>query len=179
MLKSGVPIGIAAGWLWGIAPTAILALDQKFEDLSASVEVAPVFSVSLDNAHLAFGLVGPKTTKVIGEGRYYNQVTCRANSGRPWYLKAQLLFLKQVGGGTSMDPSSLKWKLVESTGSARPLHADFSPFAADPVLVYASDGDDTRGQEAVLRFQYSLTTPLDVPAGNYVGEVIFTMAESP
>ena len=179
MLKWGVPMGIAAGWLWGIAPTATFALDQKFEDLSASVEVAPVFSFSLDKSHLAFGVVGPKTTKVLGEDRFYNQVTCRANSGRPWYLKVQLLSLKQTGGGTSLDPSSLKWKLVESTGAARPLHVDFESFASDPVVVYTSDGDDTRGQEVVLRFQYSLTTPLNVPAGNYIGEVIFTMAESP
>ncbi len=172
-------IGIAVGWLWWGGPQAAEALNQQFEDLSASVEVAPVFSFSLDHPHLAFGVVGPKATKIIGESGFYNQVTCRANSGRPWYLKAQLLSLKQVGGGASLDPSSLKWKLADSTGSARPLHADFEPFTSDSVLIYSSEGDDNRGQEVILRFQYSLTTPLDAQAGTYVGEVIFTMVETP
>ena len=172
-------LALAVGWLWWGVPQAAEALDRKFEDLSASVEVAPVISFVLDNPHLAFGLVGPRTTKVLGEGRYYNQVTCRSNSGRSWYLKAQLLSLKQMGGGTSLDPSGLKWKLVESTGAAGSNPADFQPFASDPVLVYASQGDDTKGQEVVLRFQYSLTTPLESQAGNYIGEVLFTMAESP
>ena len=178
-MRWSLRVSLMLGWLWGIGPTAVEALDQKFEDLSASVEVAPVFSASLDTLHLAFGVVGPKTTKIIGEGRYYNQVTCRSNSGRPWYLKGQLLFLKQMGSGPSLEPSSLKWKLVDSTSTARPQHVDFEPFSPDPAIVYTSQGDDTRGQEVVLRFQYSLTTPLEAPAGNYIGEVIFTMAESP
>ena len=162
-----------------VAAQAAEALDRQYQDLPASVEVAPVFSFSLDHPHLAFGVVGPKATKIIGEGGHYNQVTCRANSGRPWYLKAQLLSLKRMEGGAPLDPSSLKWKLVDSTGSARPAHVDFEPFASDPVLVYASAGDDNLGQEVALQFQYSLTTPLDTAAGTYIGEVIFTMAETP
>lgn len=180
MRRDAPCIVLTLGWLWlGGLPSAE-ALDQKVEDLSASVEVAPDFSFSLDNPHLAFGVLGPKMTKVLGEGRYYNQVTCRSNSGRSWYLKAQILSLKLMGGAVaSLAPSSLEWRLVESTGDAGTSRGDFQPFASDPVLVYTSQGDDNLGQEVVLRFQYRLTTPLDTPAGTYLGEVIFTMAETP
>ena len=157
------------------------ALDETYEDLSASVEVAPVFSFSLDRPLLSFGLIGPNATAILGEGHFFNAVTCRSNSGRPWYLKAQLLSLKHLDSGFVLPPNSLKWKVVGSTSSAQPVGnpGTFQPLAADAVLIYIGQGDDLKGQEVVLRFQYSLTTPPEAPAGNYVGELIFTMAESP
>ena len=68
-----------------VCPTlASHALDEKYEDLSASVEVAPVFSFALDNSNLAFGQLSPNTTAILGEGNFFNQVTCRSNDGRAW-----------------------------------------------------------------------------------------------
>lgn len=157
------------------------ALEEKFEDLSASVEVAPVFSLSLDNPNLAFGPINSEGTAVLGSGRFFNEIRCRSNSGRPWYLKAHLLSLRHLESNASLPPASLKWKIVESTGQAEPMMdaAEFQAFATDPVLMYASQGDDDRGHEVTLRFQYSLTTEADTRAGNYAGQVVFTMAESP
>lgn len=164
----------------GVASLA-RAIDERFEDLSASVEVAPFFALSLDNPHLAFGPISPESTAVLGSGRFFNEVRCRSNAGRAWYLKAHLLSLKHVETQSRLSASSLKWRVVESTGAAEPVggRAEFHPFAEEPLLLYASQGDDARGQEVVLRFQYSLTAPTDVPAGSYAGEVVFTMAESP
>ena len=157
------------------------ALEEKFEDLSTSVEVAPVFSLSIDNPNLAFGPISSEGTVVLGSGRFFNEIRCRSNSGRPWYLKAHLLSLKQLESNTALPPASLKWKTVESTGKAEPIgdRTAFHAFAAEPVLLYASQGDDDRGHEVTLRLQYSLTTATDTQAGHYAGQVVFTMAESP
>jgi len=156
------------------------ALEQKTEDLSASVEVAPVFSLSLDNPNLAFGLIGPDTIKVLGEGRYFNEVRCRSNSGRPWSLKAHLVSLSVLEKDYALSRSNMKWNVAEHTGSAQPLgKSNFQPFSQDPVLIYTSLGDDNRGKEVILRFQYSLSVPADAPAGEYIGQVIFTMVENP
>jgi hypothetical protein len=150
------------------------------EDLSASVEVTAVFSLSLDNPNLAFGLIGPGKTEVLGQGRFFNEIRCRSNSGRTWYLKVNLISLRLLEKEYFLSPSNLKWKVVESTGSAEPLgRLEFKEFSEQPVLIYASDGDDNRGKEVILRFQYSLSSPADAPAGNYVGQIIFTMSESP
>lgn len=160
--------------------TEATALEEKVGDLSVSVEVAPVFSLSLDNPNLAFGLVNPGQTKTLGEGRFFNELRCRANSGRVWYLKAQLVSLKVLGKNYSLSPSYLKYRIVDLQGSAKDYaRLGFKEFAEQPLLIYTSQGEDSRGREVVLRLQYSLTSAQDAPAGNYVGQIIFTMAESP
>lgn len=155
-------------------------LEQKTEDLSASVEVTPVFSLSLDNPDLSFGPVKSGETKVLGQEHYFNELRCRFNSGRPWYLKAQLLSLRGLRREYPLANSHLKWKVIGSMGYSEALAKDaFKEFSDQPVLIYSSQGDDNRGKEVILRFQYSLTIPLNAPADNYVGQVFFTMSENP
>lgn len=156
------------------------AMELKMEDLSASVEVVSTFSLSLDNPNLAFGLITPGQTKILGEGRFFNQVKCRSNSGRPWYVKAQLLSLRSAQRPYSPPLSNLKWKIGQTSGSNRTVaQYDFQAFSDAPVLIYTSMGDDNRGKEVELGLQYSLALPPDAPAGEYIGQVVFTMAETP
>lgn len=160
---------------------ASYALDEKYEDLSASVEVAPIFSFALDNSNLAFGQLSPNKTAILGEDHFFNQVKCRSNNGRAWYLKAQVLSLRHLDSNYVLPVSSFQWKVVDSTGATEPVggRSEFHPFTAEPVLIYVGQGKDAQGQPVILKFQYSLTTPPDAPAGTYVGEVVFTMTESP
>jgi len=162
-------------------PGEVQALDERVEDVSVAVEVAGVFGVEVSQPHLTFAEVSPGATKVLGEGHFFNQVTCRSNSGRPWYLKAHVLSLRHAQGTVELPVSHLKWNVVESTGASEPAggRSAFHPFAEQPTLVYASHGDDQRGREAVLKFQYSLSTPPAALAGTYVGQIVFTMAENP
>ena len=44
--------------------------------------------------------------------------------------------------------------------------------------MYTAQGDDMKGRPVYLRFRYRLTSPLDAPAGSYVGEIVFTMTEN-
>ena len=157
------------------------ALEQKIEDLSASVEVAPVFSISLDNPHLVFGLVGPGKTKILGEENFFNELKCRSNSGQTWYLKVQLVNLRLLEKREySLPASNLKWRIVTSSACAEPKgRLEFQEFSEQPNLIYMSKDEDNRGKEVVLRFQYSMTSTYDIPPGNYVGQIIFTMAETP
>ena len=156
------------------------ALEQKIQDLTASVEVVPVFSLSLDNPNLSFGMIGPGQTKTLGEGYYFNEVKCRSNSGRNWYLKMQLTSLQLLGKEYHLSTPSLKWKVIGNTGSAEPVgKMRFEDFSAQPILLYASLGDDNKGKEVALKFQYQLALSADAPAGTYVGQIMFTLAESP
>ena len=156
------------------------ALEERFDDLSASVEVAGVFGVDVTQAFLTFTNVAPAKTTVLGEGRFYNQVKCRSNAGRSWFLKAQLVALTHTNTDRALPASSLKWKIVGSTGSGSSIGTvDFQPFSEQPETIYESRGDDHRGREVVLQFQYSLTPPPSTLAGTYVGKIVFTMAENP
>lgn len=155
------------------------ALDEKISDLSVSAEIAPVFSLYLDNPNLSFGLISPGQEKILGEGRFFNEVRCRSNSGRTWQLKAQLNSLRLLEKNYSLPLSNLGWRVAESTGSAEPISSSgFQQFSGLPALIYISQGDDLRGKEVVLRFQYRLYSPVEAPSGNYTGEVVFTMTES-
>ncbi len=157
-----------------------LPFEQKVDDLSAAVEVASVFSLSLDNPNLAFGLVSPGETKILGEGSFFNELKCRSNSGRPWYLKVQLVSLRLLEKPFVLPLSYSKFKVVESSGSGEPqAKLGFQEFSEQAALIYVSQGEDNRGKEVILKFQYSLSSPMDAPAGNYIGQVTFTMAENP
>jgi hypothetical protein len=158
----------------------VYALEQKVSDLSASVEILPVFSLSLDNPNIVFGLMSPGETKLLGEGKFFNEIRCRSNSGRDWYLKAQIVSLKLLEREGAIPNANLKWKVSEYVGAAEPGGKnEFKAFSDQAELIYASQGDDNRGKEVILRLQYSLTSPLDASAGNYAGQIIFTLTESP
>ncbi len=176
-------------WHIGVAFTAlgvlmsgggVSALEERFEDLSASVEVASDFGVDVPQAFLTFTNVSSGRTSILGESRFFNEVTCRSNTGRPWYLKAHLVTLKHTGTNRALPASTLRWKIVGSTGSGSSTgRTDFQPFAEQPETIYESRGDDHRGRSVVLQFQYSLTPPPSSLAGTYVGQIVFTMAENP
>ena len=158
----------------------VSALEERFEDLSASVEVASDFGIDVTQAFLTFTNVSSGRTSILGENRFFNEVTCRSNTGRPWYLKAHLVTLKHTGTNRALPASALRWKIVGSTGSGSSVgRADFQPFAEQPETIYESGGGDYRGRSVVLQFQYSLTPPPSSLAGTYVGQIVFTMAENP
>lgn len=161
-------------------PLTAWALEVKIEDLSAAVEVASVFSLSLDNPNLAFGTLKGGETKVLGEGRYFNQLICRSNSGRPWRLNAHLISLGILERQYNIASSNLKWKIIETTGFGETSgRLEFKEFSQQPLIIYTAQGDDLKGKEIILRLQYSLSAPEGSPAGNYVGQIMFTMTEYP
>lgn len=157
-----------------------MALESRIDDLSASVTVAPVFSISLDDTSLYFGTIKPGETKIIGESRDLHQVRCRVNTGEPWFLKIQLSALRLAERPFFLSGSNLKWRLIESASSSGAMGGrEFTEFSDRPALVYAGQADDTKGREVALKFQYSLTVPAEAPAGNYIGLITFTMTQSP
>ena len=163
-----------------LSPASSQALEERVEDLTASVEVSSVFRFTLDKPNLTFHDVSPGKTKILGEGRWFNEIRCRSNSGQPWYLNAQVASLRNSQGGDELPPASLQYKVVDVQGSGTPAGgSEFRPFAEQPTLVYASRGADDQGREVILRLQYSLSTPANALAGNYLGQVVFTMVENP
>jgi len=173
-LAFAVAVGL---WLAG----RVEGLEQEFEDLSASVEVAGVFSLSLSKAELFFTDMTPGEAKVLGEEGHFHEIRCRSNSGSPWSVKAEVTSLAHVDGKADLPPSSMAWRVVQSTGSGEGIGEgrEFRPFAEGPVLIYVSGGDDDRGQPVTLRLQYRLLLPPQAWAGTYVGRLVFTMSEAP
>ena len=156
------------------------ALEERYEDLTASVEVASDFGVDVAQAFLTFPNVSPGLTSILGENRFFNEVKCRSNTGRSWYLTAHLVTLKHTGTNRVLPASTLQWKIVGSTGSGSSAgRTAFQPFSEQSETIYESGGDDSRGRSVSLQFQYSLTPPPSSLAGTYVGQIVFTMAENP
>jgi len=158
----------------------IPAFEELFDDLSASVEVAGLFDVEATNTNLTFTDVEPGRTTILGEGGFHTMVTARSNYDTPWYLKAHLVTLRHAASSRTLPASSLKWRVVRSTGSAQPIGGPgFHEFSDQPVLMYASQGGDQRGRKVTLELQFSLTCPSSAFWGAYFGEVYFTMEETP
>lgn len=178
-LRRSLHLLIACGLL-GLA-TPAEGLEERFEDLSVSVEVAPTFGLSLSNPFLVFPHASPGQAEVLGQGQFFNEVRCRSNSGHAWHLQAQVVSLKNLERNYVLPASQLQWKVVETTGVSPAARGqfDFEPFSEQPMLMYAGHGDEAKGHELVLRLQYRLVTPPDAPAGNYTGQIIFTMTETP
>ena len=153
------------------------AVSERFEDLPASVEVAQVFGVEVTRSNLVFENAQPGRETIIGDGGTLNQVTCRSNTGRPWYLNAQVRSLSHLQQSMNLPAGSLKWRLVTSTGQGEMLRGEFRGFSDEPSVIYTAAGDDLRGRLVELKFEYSLAVPSDAPAGTYVGQLVFTMAE--
>ena len=129
------------GILFGVLGVLLVAgrtfaLEERSEDLSASVEVASDFGVDATQAFLTFPNVSPGKTSTLGENRFFNEVKCRSNAGRPWFLKAQLVTLKHTDTNHTLPPSSLRWKIVGSTGSGSSAGlTDFQPFSELPETI--------------------------------------------
>ena len=163
-----------------VVASPVAALEETFQDLDLSVEVAPVFTLSLDNSALTFGAVSPNTTMVLGRERFFNELRCRSNSGHLWYVKAHLVSLASVQHAQyTLPPDSLRWRVVESTGAPQVFSTEFQPFSTTPSVLYIGQPEDADGREVILRLQYSLTTSLNSPAGSYAGQLVFTLAEEP
>ena len=176
-----VIVSVGSVLLFALAPTISEALEERFEDLSASVEIAGVFGVDVAQAVLTFPNVVPGQPAVLGKGGFDNQVTCRSNYGRPWQLRAQLVSLKHTTTDRVLPPGALQWRLVGSTGSGSSPGASgaFQPFSESAAAVYLAAGEDLRGRPATLQFQYRLLPPPSTLAGTYVGQVIYTLTEGP
>jgi len=164
-----------------LAAGAASAFEERLEDLSASVDVASVSELDLSSSHLAFPELSPGKTVILGEGRYFNQLRCRSNSGRPWFLKARVESLRHIQGQTDLPAAYMKWSVVQGTGAGEPTggFGRFQEFSDVPQVIYTAEGDDLRGREVVLSLQYSLTTPPDARSGGYMGDIVFSMEEAP
>ena len=161
-----------------VCPYKVMALEEQTDTLSASVEVAPVFRVSLSQPALVFSSIESGHSEVLGAGPPFHDIICRSNNGRVWSRRGRVIMLRHAQQPYNLTPAALAWNLVDVMGRplASPSHG-FTPFSDSAQVLYVSEGDAVAGREMVLRFQYRLTIPPGAPAGNYIGQVVFTMSE--
>lgn len=157
------------------------ALEEIFSDLPCSVEVSPIFSLSLDKNHIDFGLVEPGSKRILGEGGFFNELRCRSNYGRTWYLKVNFPSPpKLLGGKFYLPKDTFRIRVNQKISEAEPLFGlQFDSLDKESKILYISQKDENDGKEVILRFQYMFSVPEDAPAGNYQGQIIFTMTETP
>ena len=158
-----------------------LEQDQDFNDTSAGVNVASVFLLSIDKNNIDFESGQPGQKQTLYEGDYFNQLICRSNHGKTWYLKAQLLMpVKHERGDIQIPPENFKWKVLSGNGDGAVANLyKFNGFSMSPELVYVSSGDDNLGKEVKLQLQYELDIPYNVLAGRYSSQILFTITETP
>ncbi len=157
----------------------VYAIEQRFEDIIATVVVGSTFRLSIDKDNLDFGLIEPGKRVELYPERYYNQITTLSNNGKTWYLKMSI-----VGGGLRGPKGSiipwdrLKWQVCSIDGEGIKQEG-WQSFEEQPVLVYISSPQDNQGKEVNICLKYALDTPADVIAGYYQTTIIYTMSETP
>lgn len=158
--------------------TYVLADEASF-DFSASVTVKALFKIDLDKGVIDFGRLYPGDWKNIGEGSYYNQVTCQSNSGKIWYLTIKVLNpLTGVNNHTQIPNSKFKYMpgWTDGTGTVDGQYT-FKEFSSDNTNVYTSSNDDAMANQIHIQFQYGVAVPDNAAADDYTTSVVYTMME--
>lgn len=151
-----------------------LQADEIFEDITGSVIVGVTFEITGANVPIDFGLIQPEEEVILYPDRYFNEVRCRSNSGKTWYLKA---FCKNLEGTfASISSKHLKFRIYRTDGQGT-YSTEWMEFSDKPVLIYTSAGNDNLGKEVRLQFVYKFRPPPKVPGGNYTASVSFIMTE--
>jgi hypothetical protein len=169
-------------------------------DGTATVTVSPIFELSIDTNSIPFGSVKPGEFKELTKGpqsgtnNYWNQATCKANTGNKWYLKIQATG-PLISGSNQMNVSVCKWLStyagiwVDADSASYDLSdgLNHSPtggyvdFTQSPELVYTSgldpDYNDTVSEGTQVQFQYAIQPPSDQLPGNYTSTIRFTLTE--
>ena len=140
-----------------------------------------LFEVEVDAYSIDFGFMNILESKELNEkGFYHNQVTCKSDNARAWYLKVQSL--GPLKSGDDYIPyENFNWKAIEAlNGDGVIYNKDaYNSFSDISALVYSSGVNDSKGNEVNLRFKYSLFIPKNQIAGNYRTIIRYTMTEMP
>ena len=158
--------------------TTSFAYQERFKDLYSSVVVGATFKLTVDNSAMDFGFINPGQSYELYPNRYYNEVTCLSNTGKPWYLKMSLVTGLHGAKGSVIPKKNLTWSVYSvEGGGAKP--EGWSPFEDTPVLIYSATSEDSRGEPVKVRLKYKLDVPGDVTADSYATTIIYSMTETP
>ena len=152
--------------------------EQVQRDMFASVVVLPTFKLSLDNASINFGYAEPGKTIELNPYAHYNEVRCKSNKGKTWYLKVSVTGNIIGPEDSNVGIDSFKWQVVSSSGDGV-AEQGWQSFSQTPVRVYTSGERDALGEEVVIRFKYKLDMPQTAKGGNYSVNVLYTMTDMP
>ena len=148
-------------------------------DLSASVSVKLLFKMDIDKSVISFGRVLPGEWKNLGEGSYYNQVTCQSNNGKIWYLLISLSSpLTGARHNEKIPANKLKYMpgWTNGTGTVHDQYT-FKEFGTEDSYVYTSNVEDAIANPLYIQFQYGVNVPDNGTADDYSATVVYTMME--
>ncbi|MEA3560962.1 MAG: hypothetical protein U9R31_04235 [Candidatus Omnitrophota bacterium] len=154
------------------------AVDERFEDVIATVVVGSTFRLSIDEDSLDFGLIKPGKRIELYPERYYNRVTAISNNNTTWYLKMSLSEELRGEKGDIIPNDRLKWQVCSTDGDGIKVEG-WQSFKDQPVLVYTSGLEDSRGKEVNIYLKYALKPPGGITAGHYHTAISYSMTESP
>jgi len=150
--------------------------EDTYTDMTASVVVLPVFKLSLDNASINFGNVGPGKSVELYPNRNYNEVKCVSNKGLRWYLKVSILGEISAPANSKVAIDNFKWKIDRSDGDGT-AEEGWRPFTKEPSRAYTSGTMDASGGEVTIKLRYKLDLPPEAIGGGYGLNVLYTMTE--
>jgi len=146
-----------------------------------SKPVYAAFEVRLDTYNIDFGFMNIGESKELREkGMYQNEVTCKSDNAKTWYLKIQAM--GPLKSGEDYIPyKNFEWQVAELlNGDGAIYNKDvYTAFSDIASLVYTSGPGDPTGREVNLRFKYNLAIPKNQVAGNYRTIIRYTMTEIP
>ena len=137
------------------------------------------FEIETDAFSIDFGFMNIGESKELQEkGMYHNEITCKSDNAKTWYLKTQTI--EPLKSGEDYVPyENFKWKIVEVlNGDGVIYNKDmYNTFSDITSLVYTSGPNDSGGREVKIRFKYHLLIPKNQVAGNYRTIIRYTMTE--
>ncbi|MDP2912809.1 MAG: hypothetical protein Q8N91_02245 [Candidatus Omnitrophota bacterium] len=159
-------------------PLEYVHSEELYREMYASVVVKPTFKLSLDNANINFGYVGPGKSVELYPEKNYNEIKCVSNKGAKWYLRLSVIgdIVAPRGGNVAID--CFKWMITSSTGDGV-TERGWHSFTESPAEAYESGPNDMAGEEATIRLKYKLDLPKNSLGGNYGLKVLYTMTEAP
>ncbi len=152
--------------------------EQVQRDMYASVVVAPIFRLSLDNANINFGYAQPGKSVELYPEKPYNEVKCMSNKGKAWYVKVSVIGNIIGPRESSVKPDSFKWMVARSKGTGI-AEKGWHSFSSLPAQAYACSAEESVGEEVTIRFKYKLDLPPDAQGGIYSLNVLYTMTDIP
>jgi len=177
MYKKIIPLVSIAGLFFLMSTARLYAVERVEEDVYATVVVNPIFTLSLDNAHIGFGFLKPGESVELAADTYYNSVTCRSNKGVQWYLKISITG-EVSGPQPPIQPGNFKWKVFKAEGDGIAAEG-WQGFSTVPVVAYTSGERDATGEDVVIQLKYRLDLPQSAIAGIYGVNVMYTMTDVP
>ena len=143
------------------------------------VSVATFFEVNVDRQLIDFNQMKPGETKEYAPNDEGVKVSCKSNTGNPWFLKIH--DEQDLTDGNNYIPNSnFFWYGNKGSNASGIWHGNGRDnFTTEPVQAYSAGADEYNNlpDGTDLFFKFKLQIPQKQPKGVYKTAIVFTLTE--